>query len=286
MRDFRNQSKPRRWIRPGRLPDVFGPKRLTQKLVRPSGYRLGSVRLKTKPFFARPSIAWPLVRRVVILGSVAFILYLFILSPVFKVSEIVVENSNFIPSELIAGRLPRGKNIFLVNGRRIERDLLATFPVISKAVVFRGLPNTIKVLISEKDSNLTLIAGAKHYKLDETGAIYKVAEDDEPESRLVVDFREREFSLGQSVVDRATVEFIDETFSRYPTVVGGPILRAEIYDSPYDIDFITDRAIKIRLDTTRPLEDQLLGLKRIFDLAEGQIKKYVDLRVEGWGYYL
>jgi cell division protein FtsQ len=116
-------------------------------------------------------------------------------SPRFAVRDVVIGPTRHLTTAEVAAVIGalRGRNIFTVDPRRIERDLAAQ-PWVARATVRRELPGTIVVAIVEREPALLVELGGL-YLADREGTVFKRAETHETEGLIIVTGLDREAYL-------------------------------------------------------------------------------------------
>ena len=225
-----------------------------------------------------------------IFGIVLILLFIFLgisfllfYSEVFKIKNIIIENS---PNQLATERIEKfkGTNIILFSTAKFRKELEADFPELKKVEIIRGLPDTLKIAFQERLPAIVWQAGGKNYLVDRLGQIYQ--ESTEMSNLPVVkDNKNLGVSLDQTVATENFINFVIELNNSFPQEIGFKITHFEINETIFQIDAITDQGWKIIFDTTRKASDQLADLKQFLADHKDEVKEYVDVRVAGRAYY-
>lgn len=214
------------------------------------------------------------------------VLYLLFFSSTFRIKDIMVEGAKTVDVKAIKKLVSEGKNIFLFKTEPIKNKAKKEFPQIKDIAFFKGLPNAIKVQIVEKEARLIWQTGGKHYLVDTDGSVGRELKDSElPEVPVVLDNRNRPVSVNNTLVTPDFMAFVIFTNSHLTEYSNLKVTGFAIDETTYDLTVLTDANIKIYLDTTRPVEGQLENLRKILANFRDSVKEYVDLRIDGWGYY-
>lgn len=240
-----------------------------------------SLREKTGITFSYSSIKYTFY-----ILCLAALIYLFFLSPLFAVSEVIVEGVANVSKDELSNTIPKGKNIFLLKSRLLEEGILAGFPEIESVQIYRGIPNAIKIVVSERDSKLVWQSGEHKYLISSRGEITKeTGLSTTSELPLVVDKQNIPVVLGSQLVSPNFVAFVNNIYSTFFTEINIKSLNFEVSETTFDINLITDAGFYVKLNTMRSSKKQLENLKLVLDAKRQDIHEYVDLRVDGWAYY-
>jgi cell division septal protein FtsQ len=214
-------------------------------------------------------------------------IYWLFFSNYFKVRDVIVENNKTITNEEIANFVPKGKNIFFYKTADLRDQLANKYPQIKEVAFFKGLPNAIKVQLLEREGQVIWQSNNVKYLIDNQGVVSRIIFSDEqmPDLPVVVDQKNRPVSPKDQLLSIEFIDFVIQTKSNFTTATNMNITDISINETTYDLLVSTNRGIKIFFDTTKSSESQLKNLTQILTNYNDQIKEYVDLRVEGWGYF-
>lgn len=212
---------------------------------------------------------------------IIFILYFLLMSPVFKIKQVEIENaksteiSDYITKNLL------GKNIIILFPGKFLKELTNEFPIIEEAQVVRGLPSSIRVSIKERKRLLVWCSG-KCFELDIRGQAYQ--EIPRPSDKLVLNDRSNiEGEVGDQLVPDRFIDFYLKLIEELEQI-GIGISDSFIDDTTFKLTVKTLDGYEIIFDTSGSLANQIDALKQIIEKNKTDIKEYVDLRVEGVGY--
>lgn len=92
-------------------------------------------------------------------------------SPHFAVRDVEVRGAHLVTAErvLAAAQIPAGRSVFLLDPRRIARQV-ETLPEVDHAEVIRELPNRVTVVVEERKPFTLVHAGRLHW-IDERGHV-------------------------------------------------------------------------------------------------------------------
>lgn len=175
----------------------------------------------------------------------------------------------------------KGKNILFFSPGYYVKSLAKKFPILREARIVRGLPNTIKIVASERKQVLTWCS-IDCYNIDNYGYAYEKVE--KPSDRIVLnDLSTIKINQNDQL---ASAEFIDMYLSYLEEFdqLGVKIEESEILDTTFSVNFITQEGWKIKIDTNQDLKNQTYALRQVLEKNKSDIKEYVDLRVPAVAY--
>lgn len=214
------------------------------------------------------------------LGLVYFIFY----STFFKINNIQI-HGDAKPETIAAVEQLRGKNIFLIGGKKAENDLIEKQPGIKKIKIIRGLPSSAIIELVERDGALIWGSQGKKYLVDKDGVVYKEVQDvtglDYP---YVLDSKNIPIVYGSKVVAPSFISYIGIINDQLFKETGLDFDFIAIAETTFQIDVMTKNNLKIKMNTERNISDQLSEVKQLLEKNRDKIKEYMDVRVEGYGY--
>ena len=189
----------------------------------------------------------------------------------------------------------KGQNILWLSITRPETAIVKHQPSIKEIQILRGIPDTLRVKLIERDPALHWQVGDHLYTIDGTGFVYRREELKKREDGsyeypavglpIVTDTQQVPVEIGRAAVRADFITFVHVLKDRLPKDYGLKFERAEINETTFNVNVVTDAGWKVRFDTTRKIEPQLRTLGNVLDAKRGEIKEYLDLRVRGWVYY-
>ncbi len=136
-----------------------------------AGQRVGRARRRPLAigYFARRAVVVLLLAGIPAAGGVAG--WWFLTSPRFAVTTIDVRGAHLVSTDRIleAAQIPPGRSVFLLDPRRIARQVEA-LPEVQRAEVIRELPNRVTVVVEERKPFTLVHAGRLHW-IDESGHV-------------------------------------------------------------------------------------------------------------------
>lgn len=135
---------------------------------------------------------------------VALLTYFALVSPMFYVKRVLVTGAKTVGNAAIvrAMDLSSTQNILLVAKRRIVARLLQN-PVLKDAVIYRRLPGTVSVRITERDTDVVLDSGGKLYDVDDAGIPFRTSAVADPGCTAIACSVKERVVLGKPLKDDA-----------------------------------------------------------------------------------
>ena len=205
---------------------------------------------------------------------IGILLFLFI-SPVFNIKKINVQGNSKINTEEIESlsKINMNENIFRFSSRQIEENVKEN-AYIDTVEVKRKIPNTVEIIVTERETKYQLEYGNPFEQIDPTAKIWEISHHT---ANLPI---RRAYSTAQENIQVGN-KLVDEDCNKLLTVE--KFLRAaksnEIYDIITYIDISNDSDYKFELpskgkvaylgDETN-INDKILTLKEILTREEGK----------------
>lgn len=176
----------------------------------------------------------------------------------------------------------KGKNIFAVDLKKIERSLQMQYPRFTQLKILKRFPNQILVAARERAPFAQTKAGTKIVTLDSQGAVIEIATDLDDRLPFIVGVRpmSSKLVLG-SYVDslplRAAFEVV-RAFRLESALTGYRIAKIDVSNLSQIYFYLTDD-LKIIADQENIVHQlKILGLLLVQAKAELKDVKYIDLR--------
>ncbi len=210
-----------------------------------------------------------------------------LVSSAFSVRSIVV-NGTVNDSVSKAIEELQGKNIVRLATHRLERELPTQQSSLESIHIVKGFPDTLRVNVSVRTPVVAWKSGESTNWIDERGIIFSLEQPPDQSSRLlplVIDTLGQPVVVGKRFVTPTFLRFVQTLTTTFQDRIGTTISVLEINESTRNLDVVTDGNLRIRFDTTRGLDPQLLALAKILEAYRADIHEYVDLRVDGRVFY-
>lgn len=216
--------------------------------------------------------------------AVVVVTWFLIFSDFFKISQIYIHGH-------ISDRLQQefsglqNKNILMFAPGWYSRKLQVRMPAVKEIRIERGLPDTLRIYVSERQQELVWRSGDKFYLLDNSGVAFaEAAAPSAEESQLkvvVADLRSAEVQLGSQIVSAQFINFVKRLLEELPSQTGLKITEVQVEETTFNPQFLTIEGFKIFFDINLPLKAQLSAIKQVLDNNRDLVKEYIDVRVLG-----
>ena len=109
---------------------------------------------------------------IVLVGTLIFLM----LSPIFNIKNIVVEKNEQITAEQIISlsKIEKETNMFKISNKETIQSIKEN-PYVKRVEIKRGLPDTIKLIITERKVNFMLEYGSSYAYMDNHGYILEIS---------------------------------------------------------------------------------------------------------------
>lgn len=225
---------------------------------------------------------------------VGFIVWFFTLAPWLKVQDIRIEGEATEETKAEIEKL-RGQNILWLSVTNPESAIVKHQPSIKEIQILRGIPDTLRVKLIEREPAVVWQLGETWYTVDPTGFVFRELqipkrEDgslDYPGTDLpvVIDTRSVPLKVTDTIVRPQFINFMTALKKRLPEEANLRLIRAEVGETTFNVTAVTDANWNIIFDTTRTLDAQMSTLVKVLESKRAEIREYVDVRVRGWVYY-
>ena len=215
--------------------------------------------------------------------------YLFIFSKAFRIKEIKILNSDdslkLKVEEVIKNEI--GKNIFLVNLKEINKEILSQFPEIAELNLKRKFPRTLSIQIEKREpvGIWCYQSYNKCFFINREGIIFKEIEKELIEEGVIIlSLKEREvLALGKEILVPQILELILKIEKD---------LRENLKIEIEDFTIVSEKRLNLRTNENWEIyfnleKDTRLELTKLKVLLEKEISpeerrnlEYIDLRFE------
>ena len=239
---------------------------------------------------------WRFLRRLAALGGFALILYFFFFSKVFTVRTVQVQGAVISDAQAIAALVPTGESIWRVPDAQIRQNIMRTQPVVG-VTIFKGLPNTIRVVVQEGGPTVSWQTGNDLYLLDKNGipffhyALNQLPAAGSPADALlarlpkVLDTKNLPVVLDSPVVSTGFVSFITNFQTQLAKYLPDQKLQQfEVADTTYDVTARFGSGVSVLLSSTGDAGAQVRNFDRLLNQTTLPQNAQVDLRIDRWAY--
>ncbi|MEK7096393.1 MAG: FtsQ-type POTRA domain-containing protein [Patescibacteria group bacterium] len=240
--------------------------------------------LRSKNDTARYRIIYKIILAMLIISTSGYFLFF---SGVFKIKDVIIEGNTNISSEDLMSKLSKGSNVFLFDIEKAQSDILKNTPQIRELKIYRGLPNALKIIVVERESKIIWQTNNEKYLISSQGEIAKKLNSDIEIGTMpvVTDKLNRPVELSMKLVPSSFVVFIENIYSQFEGYSGTKPKYFEVEETTFDVNLFTEAGYYVKFNTTRSSRKQLENLKRVIVAKGGEVKEYIDLRIDGWAYF-
>lgn len=230
-----------------------------------------------------PKTFWKFLLYVLI---IVFLSYLVFFSNKFVVKDIIVEGNSSVTNERLQSYIPMNSNIFRLDIDLIKKNILHENSEIKTVEVYRGIPDAMKIIVTEYENKLRWQTVDGVYLVSAQGKITKkMGEGESYDYPLIVDTKNIPVNLGDYVVSANFVAFVLNAHEKFFEVTNIKPTNFEVTETTFDINLRTEAGFYVKLNTMRSSTKQLDSLKTVLVSKRAEITEYVDLRIDGWAYY-
>ncbi len=231
-----------------------------------------------------------------LLIPVAWFIWFIFFTDTFTVRAITVLDAREHTAQAVQTILQEkvGSNMFWLQTPVLEQKILLSVPQVRDVRIVRTLPDTLKVVVQEKQPVLLLLSQKKYYFIDSDGIAYEEARLETLPGTVLPIVKNNdeggELTLGNPVVDQRFIGFVQYVQQRLPEIVGAQVVETRIPSlAAREVHFHLDNNWEIRLDITREAAGQIAILKKLLETTIPEDKKsqieYIDLRIPQRVYY-
>lgn len=245
---------------------------------------------------SRPGAAWIglSVRLVLIFGVAGYCLFMLFFSSLFRVQSVSVEGVNYSSATHAAAAVPIGVNMWLISAGSIRAQIL-TDPVVQSVAVFRGLPHTVRVTVTEQPVAAIWQTGTVLALLNNQGRVFKLLPLDAlttaplisqiAVSPVIIDSQNLPVHNGENLLSPQFISFVTSIQNKLTTTIPGlHPAHFSVVNSTYAVTLITKEGPQIQLSSLYDPLVQLRNLSRLMDQEKLPATAQIDLRVNRWAY--
>lgn len=225
-------------------------------------------------------------KKIFFLGVILWLVYYIFFSKLFLINEVIIEGNKLVAKDDVARLVPMKKNIFLIHSLDLKKNILRSFPEVRDAVVYKGIPNTVKIILIEREPSIVWQSGGDYYLISDSGEVAKKIGNEEFKNLpLVVDKKNLPLPSSGSVVSPSFIAFALNIYNEFFSEVNVKPDHFEIGETTFDLNLFTADGFYVKFNSLRRSKKQLSDLKSVLAAKRADIHEYVDLRIDGWGYY-
>ncbi len=249
---------------------------------------------KNKESIFKKPILWVVVLILLIVSS---LFYFFVFSSEFQVTFITIFGNNNVQNEDIERAIWNvidkniSRSIFLVKTDEINKNILDKFPQIERAKVFKKLPSTIVLELTERIPFAAFCRAddKECFNIDKNGVIFEVSQEISENIFLIREITQgQKISLGQKVIEEKVIETIDKIKKTLKDNFQINVISVTI-SSPFRLDIQTSENWQGFFSLDSDIDFQIakvnLLLKNEIPLETRKTLQYIDLRFKDKAYY-
>ncbi|MBL7156516.1 MAG: FtsQ-type POTRA domain-containing protein [Candidatus Pacebacteria bacterium] len=265
-------------------------------MVKRRSYKKTRRNIKKRKSFLKRKSFWIFVFSFLLGGAFVYALFF---SGIFQVKEIKVSGNQKVLSEklydfiepqveknLIVSKV---KNIFLINAKNIENNILKSFSEIGQASLKRKFPNTLILEIIERKTLAIFCSILKQesedsnvnncFRVDNNGIAFERADANENQD-LTVYFEKNNISLGEKVINEKNLQAISDIKKGLKEKLQININSFSILEEKLNV--ITSQGYEIFFNLQNNISDQIFNLELVLKekISQEDMKnlEYIDLR--------
>jgi hypothetical protein len=225
-----------------------------------------------------------------------FAVYILVASPLFKVRQVEIRGAALLEDAEITQHVPLGGSLWV-----FPKDQAATalreHPAVEDVRILRGLPNGIRIEVSERQPRAIWITGDSAALLDERGRVFltysatSLPGEDTAIGRALVglpkvhDVSGLEAKSGEQVASTLFLQFIGEVSRLQAELLPMHSMdHFEVAATTYDVKMITTSGMSVSLNSLGDAGVQIRNLARLARDGKLEGASSVDLRVDRWAY--
>jgi hypothetical protein len=242
-------------------------------------------------------IPWPfIVKSLLLLIIVGGLFYLIFYSSFFNVSNLIVEGAQLTEESQVETLAldylnSNSKNIFTLSSTDLKRNLDSGLPLVSSVIIQKGIPDTIKVILEEREPAIIWETSSKRYLVDDQGYVFlKLKDYLQKKDLLTEDLIKLNDRSGlpvekeQRLVSSSWIEFVKQIDKKLLDRFDLAVSKYYIIESAFDLYGASSKG-ELIFDTNRSVSEQIQALKTLFESTNRKKYQYIDLRIAGWVYY-
>lgn len=230
--------------------------------------------------------AW-FVYLVITCGSAVLILYALFFGPLFKIKNVEVEGTQFSSSEAARASIMIGSNIWLLQNGKVAQTIMQD-PSVLSVQVFRGLPATIRLRITERPPALLWTSGDTVSLVDDQGQVFKQVPTGAFTNQnipLVHDDQALLVADSQLLLSPTFVSFVQQTSKELavalPTM---PISTMSVNRTTYALEVALKGGPTLEFSALSPADVQVRNAVALIASHKVPVTSRIDLRVDRWAY--
>jgi cell division septal protein FtsQ len=239
---------------------------------------------------------WGLIFRLfLLLVAIGGAIYLIYYSQFFSIASIEIQGTVLAPQDqllaLAQEEISQQSNILFFETTNLEEVIKERYPIIQSVNLQKGLPDTIRLIVREREPELIWRTEGEDYLIDSSGQLFASSQEYQEKSGqsdkyllTVKDLSNLPVQINQKVTTKDWVAFVKEVDQLIIEKTKLEVVKFVVEGTTFDLIALTDKG-KILFDTTQPPQDQIRSLKTGLETIKKKQFQYIDLRIRGWIYY-
>ena len=239
---------------------------------------------------------WGLIfRSLLLLAAIGGAIYLICYSQFFSIVNIEIQGTILVPNDqlmaLAKEEVAQQPNILFFETINLEKVIEERYPIIQSVDLQKGIPNTIRLIIQEREPELIWRTKEEDYLVDSNGWLFTSSREYQEKSGqsgsyllTVRDLSNLPVQINQKVAASDWVAFVKEIDRLIIEKTNLKVIRFVVEGTTFDLTALTDKG-RILFDTTQPPQDQINSLETGLETIKKKQFQYLDLRIRGWIYY-
>lgn len=215
-----------------------------------------------------------ILKLVVIIGIIAGGTTFALVSPIFNIKDIIVNDNNKVPNDTIISlsTLQLEQNIFKFYNKNIENKIKEN-PYIEKVTIHRKLPSTVEIKVTERVAQYAVDYMGKYAYINTQGYILELAENNQDMPIIQgASTNEEEFQLGNRLNNEDLNKLEDviaimDVMKQYK--LNEKVTSIDISNKNEYIIYLADEKKKVHIGDTSNLSNKILYVQAIIEQEKG-----------------
>ena len=240
---------------------------------------------------------WRTLKKIVLYTLGLAAVYVIFFGPVFRVRKVEVQGAEISDNDQLISAVPLGSSLWFLPKQTILQNIAAKNPAVTNVSILRGIPDSVRLVVTERQPELSWVSTGKTYLIDSRGIPFSdvttLAAD--PNSALskkltslpkVIDTQNIPVTVGTQSLGLTFVDFtgaLPALLQQYlPSV---QIDHAEVAVTTYDLTVFMKSGMQVIFNTLGDAGVQVRNLTRLVTQNDANIAtSHVDLRIDRWAY--
>jgi len=246
------------------------------------------------------TMSWQFLRTFLVfffwLAALGLIIYTAFYSNAFSVKNVQVQGVHFNSPDTIRQIVPQHVNIWRLPTASIEKQILA-LPAVDSVQVLRDLPDTVRVVVTEKQPLVLWSSAGTASLLDASGTVFAqypmsalpakgtpigdlVAKDP-----VVIDSQNLAVQLHHPVVGSTFITFVNTAQAQLATLLPElTIDHFEVGTTTYDLTLFAKQGMQVQFNTLGDPAVEIRNLTRLVRQEHVKLTQHVNLEIDRWAY--